>query len=287
MLFSIFAILIFFSNFVGLRAMKSNNFLSYGPSDEEDAIVHRHQNAELLFYQQVASGDVDAIRENCLNHEFLNMAGVGQLSKSPLQNLKYHFVVSVALISRLCIDNGMEMEKSYRLSDFYIQKLDYIDTIEDMEKIHDKMVTDYTYKMRIIRQKAGLSRPMTECMNYIYSHLKERITIKDLSEYISNSSSYISRLFKEEVGISTSDYIRKAKIDASKNLLRYSDYSLSDIANYFSFTSQSHFNQIFQKETGMTPKKYREKYYGTNWKGTTSDIMKYNPLIEEGDHPLP
>ncbi len=256
--------------------MKSQNFMSYTVSDDEEAIVHRHQNREFLFYQQVATGDVDAIRENCLKHEFLNMAGVGKLSINELQNLKYHFVVSVAIISRLCIDNGMEMEKSYRLSDFYIQKLDYIDSVDVMEQLHDKMVTDYTYKMKIIRQKAGLSRPMTECMNYIYSHLKERITIKDLAEYTSNSASYISRLFKEEVGVSTSDYIRNAKLEASKNLLRYSDYSLADIANYFAFTSQSHFSQLFQKETGLTPKKYREKYYGTQWKGTTGDIMEYS-----------
>ncbi len=252
--------------------MKSKKFLSYTASDDEAAIIHRHQNSELLFYQQVAGGNIDAVRENCLNHEFLNMAGVGQLSKSPLQNLKYHFVVSVAVISRLCVDNGMEMEKSYRLSDFYIQRLDYIDSMEEMEMLHDKMVTDYTYRMNIIRQKAGLSRPMTECMNYIYSHLKERITINDLSEYTGNSASYISRLFKEELGVSASDYIRNAKIESSKNLLRYSDYSLADIASYYSFTSQSHFSHLFQKETGLTPKKYREKYYGTNWSETSYEL---------------
>ena len=255
--------------------------LKYAVASEDDEIVHRHQNSELLFYQQVAKGDVEAIHENCLRHEFLNQAGVGQLSKDPIQNLKYHFVVSVSIISRLCVDNGMEMEKSYRLSDHYIQKLDNISTIEEMEEIHDRMVSDYTYRMQIIRQNAGLSRPMTECMNYIYSHIKERITVKDLAEYTSNSTSYISRLFKEEVGISTSDYIRNAKLEASKNLLRFSDYSLADIANYFSFTSQSHFSQLFLKKTGLTPKKYREKYYGTHWKGTKGDIMSYTERSQE------
>ncbi|MCR5581526.1 MAG: helix-turn-helix transcriptional regulator [Pseudobutyrivibrio sp.] len=259
-----------------------NNFLPYSSSDDDKAIMHRHQNSELLFYQQVAKGDIDSVRENCLNHEFLNQAGVGQLSRDPIQNFKYHFVVSVAIISRLCVDNGMEMEKSYRLSDFYIQKLDDINTVELLEQLHDRMVTDYTSRMRIIRQNAGLSRPMTECMNYIYSHLKERITIKDLADYTSNSTSYISRLFKEEINISASDYIRSAKLEASKNLLRYSDYSLADIAHYFAFTSQSHFIQLFQKETGLTPKKYREKYYGTQWKGTAGDIMEYiDPLSNE------
>ena len=254
------------------------NWTTYNLSDDDETLIHRHQNSELLFYQQVAKGDVEAIRKNCSKHEFLNQAGVGQLSKDPIQNLKYHFVVSVALIARLCVDNGMEMEKSYRLSDFYIQKLDDINTIDLLEQIHDKMVLDYTSKMKIIRQNAGLSRPMTECMNYIYSHLNERITVKDLAEYTNNSASYISRLFKDELGISTSDYIRTAKLEASKNLLRYSDYTLVDIANYFAFTSQSHFCQLFQKETGLTPKKYREKYYGTHWKGTESDIMNYKEI---------
>ena len=83
----------------------NSKFIFHG--DDEDEIVHRHQNAELLFYQQVAKGDVEAIRKNCENHEFLNQAGVGTLSRDPLQNLKYHFVVSVAIISRLCVDNGM------------------------------------------------------------------------------------------------------------------------------------------------------------------------------------
>ncbi len=259
----------------------AENDLKFMVSGEENEIVHRHQNSELLFYQQVAKGDLAAIHENCLRHEFLNQAGVGQLSKDPIQNLKYHFVVSVAIISRLCVDNGMEMEKSYRLSDYYIQQLDDITSIDAMEKIHDRMVSDYTERMQIIRQNAGLSRPMTECMNYIYSHIKERITVKDLAEYTSNSASYISRLFKEEVGVSTSDYIRNAKIEASKNLLRFSDYSLADIANYYSFTSQSHFSQLFLKETGLTPKKYREKYYGTHWKGTANDIMSYTAESQE------
>ncbi len=235
-------------------------------------MIHRHQNAEILFYQQVAKGDVDAVRENCLKHEFLNQSGVGQLSSSPLQNLKYHFVVSISLISRLCVDNGMEMEQSYSLSDRYIRQLDHVDTIEGIEQIHDRMVLDYTTRMRTIRMKAGLSRPMSECLNYIYSHLRDRITIKDLAEYTGNSAGYISRLFKEELDISASDYIRNAKLESAKNMLRYSDHSLAEIADFYSFTSQSHFSQLFQKETGMTPKKYREKYYGTTWEnGMTED----------------
>jgi AraC-like DNA-binding protein len=239
-------------------------------NDEDEN--HRHQNEEMDFYNQVARGNVEAVEKNCREQRFLDGTGVGMLSRDPIQNLKYHIVVTVAIISRLCIDYGMEMEKSYRLSDFYIRKLDDLKTQEQIVKLHDRLVMDYTKRMRTIRQSAGYSRPVVECMNYIYSHIKERITIEDLAAYTHNSASYISKLFKEELDISPSDYIRNAKLESAKNLLRYSDYSLVDISNYLSFSSQSHFIQVFQKEVGLTPKKYREKYYGTQWKGTVGDL---------------
>ncbi|MCR5453260.1 MAG: helix-turn-helix transcriptional regulator [Lachnospiraceae bacterium] len=242
-------------------------------NDDEENIIHRHQNKEYLFYQQVATGNIEAIKENINERHLLDKDGVGHLSKDPITNLKYHFVISVALITRVCTENGLEMEKAFRLSDFYIQKLDDINKTDDLISLHARMLLDFTRRMQFIREKASLSRPLSECLNYIYGHLKERITIEDLAEYSQNSTSHISRLFKDELGISASDYIRKAKLESAKNMLRYSDYSLIDIANYYSFASHSHFSMLFQKEYGITPKKYREKYYGLEWSGSDAHYI--------------
>lgn len=100
---------------------------------------------------------------------------------------------------------------------------------------------------------------------YIYTHIKERITITTLAEYTDLSESYLSRVFKQNLGISISDYIREKKIEKATHLLRYSDKPIVDIANYLSFSSQSHFIQIFENYTGLTPKKYRDKYYKSMW----------------------
>ena len=58
---------------------------------------------------------------------------------------------------------------------------------------------------------------------------------------------------------------REQKIEKATHLLRYSDQSIVDIAAYLSFSSQSHFIQIFEGYTGLTPKKYRDKYYKSMW----------------------
>lgn len=191
--------------------------------------------------------------------------GVGILSKDPVTNLKYHFVITTAMITRMCREHGMELEQAFRLSDFYIQKLDDINTEEEVHRLHDAMVMDYTEKMRKYFRSDTNSKHINACKEYIYSHIKERITIEDLADVLGVSASYLSRLFKKEVGVSVSSYIRKRKIEMAKNLLRFSDYSMIEIANRLSFSSQSHFIQQFREVEGITPKKYRDEYYMVQW----------------------
>lgn len=243
--------------------------------DVLDGVSHRQPTEEALFYYSVMTGDVEAVRKNCEMGRFMDLDGVGVLSRNPIINLKYHFVITAAMITRLCRQNGMEVEQAYGLSDFYIQKLDYINTSEGIHILHDKMVLDYATKMKKICNKDMHSKHINACKEYIYSHIKERITVEDLSEALHVSAGYLSRQFKRETGKSISGYIREEKIEVAKKLLQYSDYSMIDIANRLSFSSQSHFIQQFREIVGMTPKKYKDLYYMKQWDvEEASDITK-------------
>ncbi len=230
--------------------------------NSEILLSHRPLAEEHNFYLAVKNGDMDFIRQNCLQGAFTNPEGMGILSKNPVTNIKYHFVVTVAMITRLCVEGGMEPEQAYHLSDFFILKMDTCKTISQISKLHDDMALNFTGKMLLQKNKA-MSIYVTQCTEYIYSHLYERITIKDLAEFTALSPSYLSRLFKKELGISISDYIRGKKIERAENLVKYSEYSFIEIANYLAFSSQSHFIHTFEKLVGLTPKKYRDKYSRT------------------------
>lgn len=233
--------------------------------NHEQEIEHRSLYDEYSFYYAVKSGDMDTVCKNCESNDFANPNGVGILSKTPLINLKYHFVVTAAMITRYCMEGGLEVEQAYRLSDFYILKMDDCTTMKQVVDLHDIMVKDFTGKMVLLKKQSIISKPVMQCIDFIYSHIKERITIQALSEYTGLSSSYLSRIFKENLGISVSDYIREKKIEQAIHLLKFSDKTLIEIANYLSFSSQSHFIQTFESFTGMTPKKYRDKYFKSMW----------------------
>ncbi|NBJ00440.1 AraC family transcriptional regulator [Lachnospiraceae bacterium] len=247
--------------------------------DDLDEVEHRPPTEEFLFYQAVTNGDLDAVRENCEQERFLDSEGVGVLSRNPVTNLKYHFVITTAMVTRLCKQKGMELEQAFRMSDFYIQKLDDIHTVQGVRNLHDSMVLDYAEKMRRISRSDTNSRHINACKEYIYSHIKERITIEDLADALGVSSSYLSRLFKKETGDSVSAYIRGQKIEMAKNLLQYSEYSMIDIANRLSFSSQSHFIQQFREAVGMTPKKYRDINHMIQW-----DINGENEIGEDQEN---
>ncbi len=242
-----------------------SEWLFWESGDDVDEIEHRKLSEEYEFYIAVARGDVTAVKKNCDQKKFIEQEGVGVLSKDPVKNLKYHYVITTAMVTRMCKQHGMELEQAFRLSDFYIQKLDYINTVEEVAQLHDEMVMDFTKKMRKYIANNMNSKHIDMSKNYIYNHMKERITLEDVAQEIGVSQGYLSRLFKKEMGISISAYIRQQKIEMAENLLQFSNYSLSDIAHRLAFASQSHFIQQFREVTGMTPKKYRDLYFKTQW----------------------
>ena len=66
--------------------------------------------------------------------------------------------------------------------------------------------------------------------------------------------------FSETEGMTISQYVTRKRCSHAANLLKYSDYELSDIAEYFCFSSHSHFGAQFKKVYGMTPSEYRQRY---------------------------
>lgn len=241
----------------------------------ESLMEHRVMENEFTFYDAIAGGDIDYVKNNIKENTFLKPAGMGKLSENYLQNIRYHFVVTTAMITRYCVHSGMEQEKAYSMSDFYILKMDTLKNVKEIAALHDTMCFDFCNQMNILKSSQVLSKPIVLCIDYIYSHIHFRITLKELAEYLNLSESYLSKLFHQEMGISLSQYILDLKIEKAKNLLQYSDYNIVDIANYLSFSSQSHFIQVFQKKTGLTPHRYRTKHFRTNWDKVSVQKQNY------------
>ena len=125
--------------------------------DNFDSVSHRPIEEEYQFYDAVKNGDMIFVRKNVEDKKFTNPEGMGILSKNEVRNLRYHFVITTAMITRYCVDGGMELEKAYQLSDYYISQMDESNTIEEIALLHEKMVYDFTGKMSLLKNRKIIS----------------------------------------------------------------------------------------------------------------------------------
>lgn len=230
---------------------------------QESGLKHNPYEKELNFYTAVQSGDMELVKSIMTP---LTSKGLGMLSKKPIKNLQYHLVISISLITRFCIEGGMYEEVAYCLSDLFIQKTDLCTTEAEITKLHYDMIEEYTTRMAQLPKNRAKSKPIVLCLDYIHKHYHSTITLQDIADSVGLNASYLSSLFKKEMEITIFQYILETRLEASMNMLKFSDYSYASIGHYCGFSSQSHFTYCLRKHTGLTPKQYRDKYYSSNWK---------------------
>ena len=137
--------------------------------------------------------------------------------------------------------------------------MDLLASVEEVRELQGEMMAYYAREVKELEKKTVYSRDVTKAMDYIYEHLHEPLSVESVADEVGRSRSYFSTLFKRETGISVSDYIRKKRIEAAKNMLKYSSIPYAEIAAILAFSSQSHFSRVFREEVGVTPREYRAR----------------------------
>ena len=230
----------------------------------EEGFTHHAYNVEMLQYEYLRDGDMRSIE--ALRH-ILTSGTTGCVSEDPLRNRRYLFVANTTLATRFAIEGGMEPETAYTLSDLFIRRMDALQTMEEVVQLNMEMFETFTRRMADIHKNPRYSRLVLLALDYIYTHLQEPLTADDVARGVGRSRAYLSVLFKREVGVGVAACIRNKRVEAAQNMLKFSDFTLQEIADYLAFSSQSHFSAVFREQTGLTPGAYREKYFRRNFPG--------------------
>lgn len=230
----------------------------------EQEIYHPTYDEELSFYDMIKSGDVATLSQKT-DWNVIDMPERGELSANHVQSVKYHVVICIAMITRFCIEGGLDEKDAYHLSDLYINKVDSKKTVKEVIEVQREMAYDFARRMKKVKTVDNHSVHCKRALDYIYDHLHEPIQIVNVAEFVGLNETYLSKLFKKEMGQNIGVFIRRQKIKEAGNLLIYTQASCAEIAQYLGFASSSHFTKNFKEETGLTPLQYRNQYYRKHW----------------------
>jgi len=100
---------------------------------------------------------------------------------------------------------------------------------------------------------------------FIQENLSGNVTVSDLAEFMHMSKPTLNRFCMNKINKVPQDLINDIKITLAKNLLESTDEKIFEIGEKTGFFNASAFTIFFKRETGVSPKEYRQNYFNS-WK---------------------
>lgn len=108
------------------------------------------------------------------------------------------------------------------------------------------------------REKMEQKRVIRRVLTIIEERYQEDLGLQSIAEEVYLAPSYLSYLFKKEVGVSLIKYITMLRLNKAKELLLAGNMKVSDVALQVGYQNYSYFNMMFKNHVGMSPAQYRE-----------------------------
>ncbi|WP_028307068.1 response regulator [Desulfitibacter alkalitolerans] len=139
----------------------------------------------------------------------------------------------------------------------FARKIELCQSIDDLENwILELGETG----LRIVNstETKSVSSPIQKVLEYIEENYNSELTLSNLSKVIYLSPDYFSRIFKDQVGSTFSEYILKIRIEKAKELLNNLDIPVSEIGRKVGYSDPNYFSRVFTRAVGMPPSRFRQ-----------------------------
>ena len=181
-----------------------------------------------------------------------------------IDNLQFHFDRKGTFLPFQIFELPSQREIILPLLESIIKEL------QKKENSYEEICQHYLHILLLLIQRITgkefiLSAPSSipyECeraKSYMEEHFREPVTLELLAKLLHWDKFYFSHQFSNAYGISPIHFLLNLRVEHSKQLLRTTDYSITQVAESSGFSSQNYFSQIFKKNTGISPRQYRQE----------------------------
>ena len=169
-------------------------------------------------------------------------------------------VILMALCAQEAIEGGLSVDLSCTLEQKFIREIWFLQDEGSLSALIRDASRVFSDKVRENRLRNKYSPPVRSCVEYIEQHVEEKLSIDFLANRLGYTKYYLSRRFKEEVGVGINEYIKIAKIEQAKILLECTKDTIESIAEQLQLSSSTYLADTFKEITGMTASEYRSAH---------------------------
>ena len=151
---------------------------------------------------------------------------------------------------------GIDPDALYEAS---LQRIYEAETIETCREMADHMVAEYC-TLCLERKEKCYSPLVQKVMAEAEGNYIPNLTLSHFADSLNVNASYLSNLFRREIGMTITQYVITCRLEHAKKLLCSSDLPIKTIAKQVGIADVQYFSKRFKRETGMTPSQYRESH---------------------------
>ncbi|WP_054956201.1 response regulator transcription factor [Paenibacillus dakarensis] len=210
-----------------------------------DWLQHHHADILLTDIRMPEIGGLELLeRLNSLSHQpvVIIMSGHSEFDYAR-QGLRYGAVDYLL--------KPLDKRKMIEAVELALKRGDKLGRIEQMEKLVDPKL------LEAVQQEKVCNVQVKEALRYLDDHLNETISLRDIADHLHLNSSYFSVLFKEQVGLTFSEYVTRRRVQRAKELLANTAYSITEIAEQVGYSTPKYFVKVFRDHENMSPGQYR------------------------------
>ncbi|MBR2338339.1 MAG: helix-turn-helix domain-containing protein [Clostridia bacterium] len=175
----------------------------------------------------------------------------------PLRNLKNYCIIMNTLLRKAAEKGGVHPVYLDDVSSAFARKIETLPSTAMVQELMTEMFRSYCRLVRkhSMKQYSPLVQKMIACID---SDLTADLSLHTLAAMQNVSAGYLSTLFRRETGQTLTDYVNGKRIGLAKQLLRTTKLQIQTVAQHCGIWDVHYFSRLFKKQTGQTPKEFRE-----------------------------
>ena len=216
-------------------------------------LLEKRYEAENRFIKNISQGNYHKAE---LSFESSTLFDIEKRLADPVRNFK-NYCITMNTLLRKAAESGMVHPIHIdRISSGFAKKIEAITSTENGKKLMREMIRKYGLLVKNYSLK-DYSLLIQKVITRVESDLTADQTLNAHAQLLNVSPSYLSTLFRKEVGITLTEYVNRKRIEYGVMLLNTTNMQIQTIAQHCGISDINYFTRIFKKQIGKTPKEYR------------------------------
>lgn len=263
--------------FIGVGSVYTGEGISRSYSESKKALEHRIQNGKhIQYYSESIELDQNFYYPIETERQLLNSLKAGDLERSTsvfdyvmVENMQKR-TLSIDRLHSLFYDIINTIAKAFgdlKITDKHLRnkqnelyrQVERYESFDEIKSLFHSFFAEICHFLSANKESRG-NRLLKEVVAYVDAACCDpQLSLSSVAEAMNITGPYLSRFFKEQLGVNFNSYLNLLRMDRAKIMLLSGDDSIAVIAAAVGFTNDVSFIRVFKKIMGDTPGNYRKE----------------------------